>query len=184
MFYEQQKIRFRSFYLVLCILLKEAKMFINKISSPEFSGAYVVTGRGKDVKAVKEEIIKAKQDRLPGKVKIDDVGYGYLEDDILSYLIVTTGSRDIKIYNEFAKDIDEYRRIADLEYPDDCRPEDFDGEAEYIDHFVRHQGALDIEMIDRYCSFSSELKALGASSILKSIKNGTFDFINGEIKNQ
>lgn len=156
-------------------------MNISKISGPAFSGAYIVTGKGKDVKAVKEEIMKVKKDKLYDELKIDDIGYGYLEDNVLSYFIVTTGSRDIKTYNNFAKNWDEYREVANLECPDNCTPEDFDNDKEYLDHLARHQGALDIEMISRSCYFSSELKALSASSIMKAIKNGAFDFVNGKI---
>lgn len=166
-------------YLVHLLLIKGKNMNIGKISNIAFKGAYAVVGMGKDAAKLEDKILEHRNVKYK-TMQINRLGYGILEDDLPAYFLVTTGD-DIKKYNQFAQNYDEYRKIADMQLPDYSKREDFANGDEYIKHFVTHEGALDIDIINQWCNFNGGLNVVNAKNALKAIGENRFNFNNGDI---
>lgn len=154
------------------------------LCAQNFKGAYIINGKGKDVKTVREELEALQKCHPKEKMQIDNVGYGYLENEVPAYLLVTTGN-DVEIYNDYVKNHhNEYRRISELEFPEYAGPNDFSDAIDYIEYFLKHEAVIDINAIQQGCRFKEDLGIFSALKILKAIKENNFDHINGKLRDK
>ena len=155
-------------------------MNVGKISNVAFNGAYIITGRGEDVKNVEDEIKQHKECRIVGSE------FGYSAADMPAYLLITTG-KDTDKYDKFIA-LDEQKETSSFKKTSEKMPEkftrdDFKDVYKYMKYKALHQYRVWLTTIKQECGFDN-LQLLDSKKALESINEGNFNYSDGTFLNK
>ncbi len=155
-------------------------MNIGKISNVSFNGAYIIKGKGEDVKQAVDEIKKHPQ------CSIEGLEFAYTSADMPACVLVTTG-KDTKKYNDFyaddkKKEAESFNKMFQS-MPERFTKDDFKNLRKYMEYKANHQHRVWIAAIKKDCGFKN-LQILDGEKVFESMRQGEFDYSEGKILNE
>ncbi len=150
-------------------------MNIRGISNTPFKGAYIVSGRGGDVKEVENNIFS----KMGDKSRFTVLGGDYSTNDLPANLLVATEG-DIKDFSTFAINQQQYKSEILKKMPVKYTEKDFDTKRDYILYRINHANIIGLKALMENCPFTREPDILDAEAVLGAIETDCFDCRSGK----
>lgn len=150
-------------------------MNTGKIPYMPFKGAYMVSGRGGEVKKA-EEKIRAEAGCM---ANVDILGNGYSAVDMPACFLVTTGN-DALAYNKFVLKQQKYYDLTASKMPEERTIDDFKSKREFLAYKIEREMDTWIKTVREKCNFNQVPDVLDAELVLEAIDSGCFDYTDGK----